>query len=286
MDSYLDALRLGEDLPRGGGVMSALTGVICAQTGREPAWREVDHLDARAARRAARRLEAINARRFPWADTLTGEKWETLAMMRPWFAQKTIFQIGFEAGPTLRPGDPGPLQTVRTQTRIWLKGKRGILADYVSYTDRTIAEARLPFALRLPDPPLPTDPAAALLVSPKGAFRLHTVRRDIGNALLLATLALRAYRVERGVYPVRLDELATGGYLLRLPDDPCAPPGTPLRYQRLPGGKKYLLYSVGVDGKDDRGRPVNNPLRGGNGRKKRVIKEDDKGDLVAGVNTF
>lgn len=68
-----------------------------------------------------------------------------------------------------------------------------------------------------------------------------------------------------------------------MPDDPCALFG-PVRYRLLPGGKKYVLYSVGADGKDDNGKPVNNPQ--GNGRQKRIMEETDKGDFVVGVNAF
>jgi hypothetical protein len=246
----------------------------------------VDHLDAPAARRAARRLETINARRFPWADTLTAEKWETLALAQPWFAQKSIFLIGYEVRPRFGPGGPGPLQTVRTQTHFWLKGKRGILTEYLAYTDRTIADARLPFALRPTAAPRPNNSAATLLSADTRYFRLRTVECDTQNDLLLAALALRAYRVEKGVYPTRLDELVTDGYLSRVPDDPFAPPGMPLRYRRLPGGSKYLLYSIGPDGKDDGGKPVSNKPNVGSGGQRRLLKEGARGDFVLGVNTY
>jgi hypothetical protein len=70
MSCYLDALRLAEDVPRGGSVLSRLTGLVCGITGRERVWRQVDRLNGTEARAAARRLEAINARRVPFVDTL------------------------------------------------------------------------------------------------------------------------------------------------------------------------------------------------------------------------
>jgi hypothetical protein len=286
MDSYLDALRLAKDVPRGnGGVLSALVGVACAQAVWKPAWRGVDRLDAQAARHAVHRLETINARQFPWADTLTGEKWEHLAMALPWFNEKSILQIGYEVRPRFGPGAPGPLNTVvQAQTRTWLQGKRGILAEYLSYTDRTIADARHPFALRhRPAPPRPNMSAATLLSADTRQFRLRSVECDTQSALLLAALALRAYRAGKAVYPARLDELVTRGYLSRVPDDPFAVPGTPLRYRRLPNGR-FLLYSVGPDGKDDSGKPVNKPRPVG--PKKRGLEENDRGDIVAGVNAY
>jgi hypothetical protein len=96
------------------------------------------------------------------------------------------------------------------------------------------------------------------------------------NALLLVALALRAHRAERDYYPADLVELVAGGYLSRLPDDPCALSG-PLRYRRLAGGDKYLLYSVGADGKDDGGKP---------GRQRHLLEEGARGDFVLGVNTY
>jgi hypothetical protein len=54
-----------------------------------------------------------------------------------------------------------------------------------------------------------------------------------------------------------------------------------LQYRRLENGK-YLLYSVGPDGKDDGGSPVNDTVTGG--RSKNWLEADMKGDFVIGVN--
>ncbi|HEX5271372.1 MAG TPA: hypothetical protein VFW33_12825 [Gemmataceae bacterium] len=61
--------------------------------------------------------------------------------------------------------------------------------------------------------------------------------------------ALAAYRGDHGRYPAKLDELAPK-YLAAVPDDLFS--GKPLVYR--PEGKGYLLYSVGVNGRDDGGR--------------------------------
>jgi hypothetical protein len=61
--------------------------------------------------------------------------------------------------------------------------------------------------------------------------------------------ALAAYRADIGRYPAKLDDLAPK-YLDKLPDDLFA--AKPLVYK--PEEKGYLLYSIGVDGKDDGGR--------------------------------
>ena len=61
--------------------------------------------------------------------------------------------------------------------------------------------------------------------------------------------ALAAYHADHGSYPAKLDELAPK-YVPEIPKDIFA--DTDLRYKRE--GDGYLLYSVGVNGKDDGGR--------------------------------
>ncbi len=64
-------------------------------------------------------------------------------------------------------------------------------------------------------------------------------------------LALRAFKLRRGVYPAGLSELVPE-YLPRIPIDEFD--GDPLRYKLT--AHDYLLYSVGKDGKDDGGIPA------------------------------
>ena len=59
-------------------------------------------------------------------------------------------------------------------------------------------------------------------------------------------MALAAYRGDRGRYPARLEQL-TPEYLKAVPKD--LPGDGPLHYR--PSSDAYLLYSVGVNGKDD-----------------------------------
>ena len=67
--------------------------------------------------------------------------------------------------------------------------------------------------------------------------------------------ALAAYRVDQGRYPAKLADL-TPKYLAVIPDDLFS--GKPLIYR--PSDKGYLLYSVGINGKDEDGRtPEDNP---------------------------
>jgi hypothetical protein len=77
-----------------------------------------------------------------------------------------------------------------------------------------------------------------------GYDRLEQVRWNLSVAFALA-----AYRADAGRYPARLADLAPK-YLPAVPGDTFS--GKPLVYR--PAEKGYLLYSVGVNGKDDGGR--------------------------------
>ena len=65
------------------------------------------------------------------------------------------------------------------------------------------------------------------------------------------SLALRSYRSDQRRVPAKLAELVPR-YLQRVPQDPFS--DKPLIYR--PSGTNWLLYSVGVDGVDDGGKPV------------------------------
>jgi hypothetical protein len=65
---------------------------------------------------------------------------------------------------------------------------------------------------------------------------------------LLVAFALAAYHREHGRYPVKLDDLAPR-YLTTVPVDMFS--GAALVYR--PVEKGYLLYSVGINGKDEEG---------------------------------
>jgi hypothetical protein len=112
--------------------------------------------------------------------------------------------------------------------------------------------------------------------------RLRDVETETQNGLLLVTLALHAFQLENARYPASLTELSPG-YVKKLPDDPFAAQGT-FKYRIQ--GKTYLLYSVGPDGKDDGGTPINAPKYVGPiGKWQRyVVKSGTLGDIVAGIN--
>jgi hypothetical protein len=82
----------------------------------------------------------------------------------------------------------------------------------------------------------------------------RAVTTETQRRIVVTAIALKRFERRHGRIPAGLSEL-TPQFLKALPIDPMD--GHPLRF-RSTGGRSYLLYSVGIDGKDDGGdaRPV------------------------------
>ena len=78
---------------------------------------------------------------------------------------------------------------------------------------------------------------------------------EAARRLLITAIALKRYKLRHGKWPESLGELVPD-ILENVPLDFMD--GKPLRYKPGPGGG-YLLYSVGLDGKDDGGDPSPQP---------------------------
>lgn len=86
----------------------------------------------------------------------------------------------------------------------------------------------------------------------ESSFIATRQRRNSTYRLLLTELALKSFQHERNVVPQSLDELVPD-YLADVPYDPYD--AGPLTYRKL-NDDRYLLYSVGQNGKDDNGSIV------------------------------
>ena len=162
--------------------------------------------------------------------------------------------------------------------------KKRIMHDFTAYMDQSAQQARRPYSLHLPPPHEPTDIINMILLPVFMNSRLGEVNCETQNGFLLVSLALHAYRLEHGHYPATLTEL-TSGYLSRLPVDPFTGQGT---FKYRVKGKSYTLYSVGPDGKDDGGKPIDDPKRivGSHPESRYNIHDNSLGDVVAGKNTW
>ena len=177
--------------------------------------------------------------------------------------------------------DAPPAQRYQTALAL-LYGKTGIMRSYTEFLDAVAMQARQPYAAKLP-PLIPHDFLNQLMSDVYDHLRLKDVNMETQNGLLLVCLALHTYRLEHGRYPASLTELAPD-YLKKIPYDPFALEGA---FSYLLKGKSYVLYSVGPDGKDDGGTPIDDPknARVGSPKRRYRVGRDSVGDIVAGVNT-
>jgi hypothetical protein len=280
VNSNLDAVQEGEMIPHGSVLIGGLVGMACEAIGRKPIWHSYDHLNAEQAQAAARRLEEVAPHEISSADTMQEEEWLGQAgLMEILRAPNWRHQLSYALFPD--GGAPG------MEVRLMFMSKRGILNNYTAYMNQLVADARKPYAVAPPPPPIPNDPISQMLVPVYDKVGLKSADNQTQNALLMTTLALHAYHLEHGTYPSTLAALAPT-YLKAVPSDPFARSG-PLRYHQ--SGSGYVLYSVGPDGKDDGGTAVLDtsqpaPTRPDASDQRRFIKSDSKGDIVAGVNVY
>jgi len=287
-DSYLDAVRIGEDIPHGSPIIGYLVGIACQAIGRRLVWSTVEHLNVAQSRAAAARLESIMAGHFSYADTLQEEKWDGQSALLEMFQDPKKLGALFGSS-DLSSEDPEEghgsafLQSISRDVYIKFNKSR-ILNDYTNWMDKSAQIARKSYGLHLPPPAVPKDPINSLMLPIFTASRLQGVNSETQNGLLLVTLALHAYHVEHGRYPSALSELAPT-YLKKLPDDPFAVEGT---FKYLLDSGNYLLYSVGPDGHDDSGTPIDDPANAlqSNPNARYRANFNSVGDVVAGKNLY
>jgi hypothetical protein len=256
-DAALDAVRYGTQISYGRSMVEGLLGFSSQSRGREELWRILDHLDAETAQAAAKRMETLITAQIPLADLWQEEMWGCIL-----FFQEQI----------INPSD-------KSQEN---RGARNLLQQevhlYMQAMQARIDNARLPYARqrRLPKPKFS---AAQWLIPDERFTNAAYAEHEAKAALLLVALALQAYQREHGHYPDKLEAL-TPTCLARVPDDPFADGGA-LRYRLQENG--YLLYSIGPDGKDNGGKPVEKK-RSKDAQERFAIDENSKGDIVAGVH--
>jgi hypothetical protein len=299
MESCLDAMEMGEKIPKGSVLIGKMVGIACQTIGLRKAWEVVPQLSASEARQAALRLEAINALHVSFAEALQEEKWcgqaSLLQIMRQanWMREMARNLAPYSYDPNNDPSVPVGKTFAMTVFQVGLlsHSKRRILENYTRSLDQAIAFARQPYDPQRSAPPLSEDGISRILLPAFASGYFTDAYSRAENNLLLAALALRAYRDERGRCPEMLAELVPN-YLKAIPEDPFAPIFAKprlLSYRRE--GSDYRLYSVGPDGVNDGGIPVDNQARPRPGQSVVTSREqryhvypDSKGDVVVGLN--
>ena len=266
--SALDAVDLGIKMTENGPLIQTLVGNAVESIGRKPLADAVPHLDAPAAIDLAARLAKIEANRPPYADVLKEEQISSEAS-----ALELMKDDAQWSGFTQNSAFGGHPPT-----------KQAVLDSYVTYMNKAIESAHKPFVA--PNkPPVHDRGLDQMEAVGDPTFRVKFDSDRADNAIMIVQLGLQAFRKTNGAYPDNLSDL-TPSILPELPTDPFAP-SSPIRYVKT--GSGYILYSVGPDGKDNGGAPIDDASLSkmdDTGRLRHIVTVTSKGDIVAGVNTF
>ena len=275
-DSALDTLRLGRDLAQGGTLMDFLVSAAINSIGIKESWKILPHLNATESKAAAQRLEKIIELRSSYADILREETHFGKATFSQFAEEMRADELQSENAK----GEKDP--KAKNKNQQLPKTPRSVsVEDYTQFMDAIIADAEKPYNAKTAATVVEGNPYDKLLGQLYKNGRWNYARNESANALLLVSLALRAYNLEYKIYPQNLQELAPN-YLQKIPADPFGD-GEELRYRRA--GREYSLYSIGPDGVDNRGRTIEDlSIPMSEKRRRFLVQPESKGDMVAGVN--
>ncbi|MEO7715427.1 MAG: hypothetical protein ABIY70_04455 [Capsulimonas sp.] len=267
----LDAIQMGENIPRGGGVDHFNSGLGIVNNSQVSLTRIVNNLNLVETRQALSRLYEIDAAAQPLDQTLEEQKWILQSVLLEIF-QKPNWRE------QLVPARRRSRKDVRMKVAIFLTSKRQVMDSYTHYMDDWIA------GVRAHRPALSfhgagSDPFLQGLTSNSQDSEMLT-RYDENRtrgAFLEIQLALHAYELQHHSYPESLVALTPD--LPNIPSDPFAY-GQTLRYHKT--GKSYRLYSVGPDGVDDGGKEITTPTQTP-GQWTLDVHPQSKGDVVASM---
>lgn len=235
----------------------------CQSQWRRLFWKQIPHLTGPQALAAIQRIEMIQATQATFAEALQEQKWSDQAGLMEVFrnpfwrvSPRALAEISHEF-------DIDQDWTWPQLLLVYAFSNRRIMAQHTRYMNEEIRNARTPYAVKPPIPPVPIDPYDILLfpettclcdaeLSGFERMRCAETQGKTQIAFLRVALALQAYCWEKKTYPSSLSALVSK-YLNAVPDDPFAFSG-PLHYRKI--NSRYLLYSVGPDGKDDGGKPL------------------------------
>ena len=281
LDSRLTALQLGRAIAHDAPYVGALVGLSIEGLARARIGLVAAQLNAPQIRAALARLDSMDAQNTDLAATLEIEKTTTQQFFALSYAGAKPQEIAQAKAMLATPEGrqkAGVSDEQARQALEWInldveqtKAKIGEAFDVL------IERARLPYQQALstqiaPTPQTIPDIFTANFRNPRTRFDFE--RNRFNNDWLRAALELRAIQLESGQYPATYDAGT----------DPFAFPVAPYIYRRE--GDKYLLYSVGPDGKDENGAEIEtlqtNPQTGVQSVTG-ILSADSTGDIVAPV---
>ncbi|HEY3332779.1 MAG TPA: hypothetical protein VGK19_22290 [Capsulimonadaceae bacterium] len=276
ISAAIDAIQLGVQIPCGGNLMSGLVGYSCQQTGQRAARSVLDRIPAPVAIAAARRLAAIDCAQVHFADILAGEERFGARSIEKMLDQRREPREFVKA---VRESDEyGNYALV-----MYLEPDDVIMGNYLDYMDLSVKHARQSYKQwsHSPHVSLPRDPINQVIVPQFDSARLQFERATCNNRLLEIQLALQSYRASHGRYPASLTAISPA-IIPAVPEDPFADSSS-FRYRGTAKGN--ALYSVGPDGVDDRGKPIEQNDAQHKDRGRYAVTDPAlSGDYVAGIN--
>jgi hypothetical protein len=249
MQRSLDAIELGSNVPRGGGISQSQVGLAIHAIGYAGAGRLTPELPAGAIPPALARVRRLRAGWPPLSDMWKSERVERLVLVREVFrrlgACPPLQQLDWFRSAQSNPSVWGTFQLAATPRSL-------SLANVDRNFQQLIAESRKPFPQRRAIAP-PQDAWSVVWggivdVDPEQAWRYECPQTQL--ALLEVALAVRLHFLQLQRYPTRLAEIDRH-WLPAVPRDLW---GQPIAYRRIAG--KPQIYSLGPDGKDDGGQPL------------------------------
>jgi hypothetical protein len=272
--SGLDAIEYGSQIQHGSGINGKWQGLDSEIHGRAAVWPIIDKLSASEARDAGVRLQRIIDKSAPLQDSLTEQKWITLAEL-----QEQMREPGWRSR-----YNESSLAGWGLYVYMLPYSKASILDSTAKYYDHLIAAANGPYIPYNPyasqSEPMPDKIGQILFVESRD-YRFQQRIGDTENLLLLTSLALRSFCAENGHYPVSLSALWPT-YLRGNYADPFAVRPGPLGYKLTKTG--YTLYSAGPDGNDNDGMPIAQIRYGSSNSGPSNMQTNSIGDIVAGQN--
>jgi len=271
-ESGLKLIKLGHELSRGATLTDTISGAQRKRTGNRIVWKQLPSLNATETQEIFNQMEKLFESRVKASEIWQEEKY---------FGQARSLEIMQMEGWRTANWTGKKLQRrLYWLYRLHTSSKRSQFDSYTRYLDAWIAYSKKPYLNDSPKPAQPNDLFSHLHGAFYSRIPWHYARDESGGALLLTALALRLYHHEHKRYPQTLNELSPR-YLKQIPVDPFGD-GSPLRYKI--NGDKYLLYSIGPDGKDDGGRAIEDAKYPKERRARYAAMWYSKGDFVAGIS--
>lgn|GEM_PF-3835986 len=270
MSDCLDAMKIGNDSVPGIGAISSLVGIACEGNARCFIWDYIDRLNTQQSLAALRRLQKIRTSAYPLYRTIEDEKNNNVILayqMCGYYPGKPTYQE-FRFMPVWEKRIFILMTHECMNEAVFKSSLPYPIASkmHIKYTTKSISSAGW------------GDGMAMIIYKPMAHvydnMALKYAVNETHNNLLETSLALHVYKLNKRSYPDNLSQLSLE-YCKQALNDPFTE-NKLLRYVKT--SKRYTLYSVGPDGKDDQGQVITVRNKSG----KIDINAASKGDIVTG----